>query len=297
MKNIFKTLMIVVLVTILTTVVFADQKRDYNAVMVGIDDYPAVDSAIIWGNYNLRYCTSDVNDMNQALQYSKLWNNGLINYANTNDFAGNYNIYTTMKQTAQNTNKNGTFLFYFSGFGSNDGKLPFLVPWDGLMDSNNLISPYDLSDWLNLFDPSVHKIVIIDACFSGMMYDADCNYVVNLNERDKFVPVSNWTNYDYNIPGFEYVLAKIPNTTVLMACSPKEECQESKMLQNGVFTFYIVQGLGMGRNIGEADQNKNGSITASELFSYVTAKVSQHTKLDHPQLISNDIDVVIKSNN
>lgn len=41
---------------------------------------------------------------------------------------------------------------------------------------------------------------------------------------------------------------------------------------HGVFTYYLLQGLG-----GAADSNKDGSVTAGELFTYIHDKVAQET--------------------
>ncbi len=42
---------------------------------------------------------------------------------------------------------------------------------------------------------------------------------------------------------------------------------------HGVFTYFVLQGL----KSGEADANKDGTVTAGELFSYLGEKVSQAT--------------------
>jgi hypothetical protein len=42
---------------------------------------------------------------------------------------------------------------------------------------------------------------------------------------------------------------------------------------HGVFTYYLLQGLQ-----GEADANKDGTVTAGELFAYLSEKVSKATE-------------------
>lgn len=51
-----------------------------------------------------------------------------------------------------------------------------------------------------------------------------------------------------------------------LAPEPTETCG------HGVFTYYLLQGLH-----GEADANKDDTVTAGELFAYLSEKVSKAT--------------------
>lgn len=58
---------------------------------------------------------------------------------------------------------------------------------------------------------------------------------------------------------------------VLAACEEDKGSAEWPELQHAVFTYYVLQGLG-----GSADSNKDGKISAEELFSYASPRVFEY---------------------
>jgi tetratricopeptide (TPR) repeat protein/uncharacterized caspase-like protein len=64
-----------------------------------------------------------------------------------------------------------------------------------------------------------------------------------------------------------------PDLLALTASRKREASYEDKELKHGVFSYFLVQGLG-----GQADRNKDGLVTADELIDYVRYHVREHTR-------------------
>jgi len=65
---------------------------------------------------------------------------------------------------------------------------------------------------------------------------------------------------------------------IISSCSANEISKEDDHLRHGIFSYYMLEGLK-----GGADQDGDGIITVSELFSYLRAKSPRHLPTDqHP---------------
>ncbi|MCL2726942.1 MAG: caspase family protein [Bacteroidales bacterium] len=62
------------------------------------------------------------------------------------------------------------------------------------------------------------------------------------------------------------------NVLLFLSSRSDQQSQEDSWLRNGVFTFFLLAGLR-----GGADTNKDGYITAIELFSFVNPRVKQRS--------------------
>jgi hypothetical protein len=83
---------------------------------------------------------------------------------------------------------------------------------------------------------------------------------------------------------------------VLAACEEDKGSAEWPELQHAVFTYYVLQGLD-----GHADSNKDGKISAEELFSYASPRVveymAQQSEYQQPQLydgIEGEVIIVLR---
>ena len=73
-------------------------------------------------------------------------------------------------------------------------------------------------------------------------------------------------------------LAKAKGRVVLTASRASEVSEERDALDHGVFTYYLLQGLG-----GKADLDGDGIITVDEIYTYVAQKVPEATgQNQHP---------------
>ena len=65
---------------------------------------------------------------------------------------------------------------------------------------------------------------------------------------------------------------------IISACSANEISKEDDRLKHGIFSYYLLEGLR-----GMADQDSDGIITVSELFSFLSRKVPEASGQDqHP---------------
>lgn len=96
------------------------------------------------------------------------------------------------------------------------------------------------------------KMVFADACFSGAIRD-------NSKVSSKYSSMNN-------------------NIMLFLSCRSNEVSIETPRMTNGFFTYALQHGLR-----GGADKNRDRTITAKELFNYVSAKVKKDSKnKQHP---------------
>lgn len=93
----------------------------------------------------------------------------------------------------------------------------------------------------------VNKMIFADACFSGQLRSD--------NDEDK---------------KGKSVAMKNANVMLFLSSRNNEVSIEKKTMRNGVFTTYLQKGLR-----GAADYNEDRTITAKELFDYVSANVKK----------------------
>ena len=115
---------------------------------------------------------------------------------------------------------------------------------------------------------SDHVLVFFDSCYSGGLSRS-----LTPGRR------SSGDNQDW------FGDLRLEGRLVLAASSEGEEAFESPQLEHGVFTHFLLEGLG-----GEADLNADYHITVWELYEYVAARVPGFVDMErgepqHPQLL------------
>jgi hypothetical protein len=177
------------------------------------------------------------------------------------------------------------FVFY-SGHGvpSKDGENIYLFPADGKVarletQGYNLNKLYENLEKLEARSTTV----FIDACFSGASKASEKIKSENLISMKgvKIVPKTRqpWlTN---------------PNFNVFTSSGAEETSLGFDLSQTGLFTYYLCAGMQ-----GEADEDKDGKITAGELKNYVTENVKNMSKkimgLQTPKFHGNENMVLIE---
>ncbi|GAA5219473.1 caspase family protein [Membranihabitans marinus] len=159
------------------------------------------------------------------------------------------NIYHAMEEITTKADENDVVICYFAGHGLNGYFLP--VDSDGY---RHKISYYNLQNFLSQ-SKSQKRIFMADACFSGsLMASRDGN--------------------DVNIDKFYQALMKTQESTAFLLSSKEEEfSKESSGLRQGVFSYYLIQGLQ-----GYADADHNDMVTIDELYNYIRNEVRTYTK-------------------
>ena len=259
------------------------------AVITGINNYQG---AI------LRYCGADAIVLKNSLIGSDFWSNAEI--------VKQYNVSVTksMIQNAITEAKNnvkpcGTFVFFYSGHGSSDNTIGYIIPQDGISngyaDLSKCISETELQTWLGQFDSSVKKVCLLDSCFSGEFID---KFALKYNNQDQSVPkfVAPKGSTSGSNPDFGKSLSVIENMVTISASGRYEYSYENSVLKNGYFTYFLIEGLGNSGTIyGPADFNTSKSITAEESYSYLSPKVTNYKSNQHPKINDNYVgEITIK---
>ncbi len=176
------------------------------------------------------------------------------------------NILRTMRQLFLKADANDVVLFYYSGHGLEGSFLP--VDYDGY---NNKLRHEEIKE---VFKESKakHKLCIADACHSGTL-----NYGASLATKGP-VPVTLQRYYK----AFEETDGGI---ALLMSSKAEELSLEDHGLRQGVFTYYVLQGLK-----GKADANSDFLVTIKELYSFVYSKVREYTDNVQTPIITGDYD-------
>jgi uncharacterized caspase-like protein len=177
---------------------------------------------------------------------------------------------TTIKQKAS---KDDTVIIFYAGHGAvepdpsnldGDGFEKYLLPHDA-----KLRDLYSTSISMNNIKTIFMRIradrliFIADTCYSGASGGRTMMATkTRANLSDKF---------------YERI-SKGKGRVIISSCSANEISKEDDRLQHGIFSYYMLEGLK-----GQADQDGDGIITVSELFSFLSLKVPVASAQDqHP---------------
>ncbi len=177
---------------------------------------------------------------------------------------------TTIKRKAS---RDDTVIIFYAGHGAvepdpsnldGDGFEKYLLPHDA--DLEDLYSTaISMNDIKTIFMRirADRLIFIADTCYSGA---SGGRTMVASKTRA------------YLSDKFYERISKGKGRVIISSCSANEISKEDDKLQPGVFSYYMLEGLK-----GRADQDGDGIITVSELFSYISRKVPQASGQDqHP---------------
>lgn len=253
----------------------------YRAVIVGIEDYQSMT--------DLSYTIDDAEDMRNVLLAYTNWNDSNIQFLTDVD-ASKGEIESAISTMATLEDADDVCLFFFSGHGSripdddgDEGKGDrydeVICPYDTTGELENVISDDELGGWLEECKGNI--VVILDTCMSGgftkgikgtvkavpnpqVSKDAIAKkyFGEGLTEHLKQRPISK----DLNQVGY----------VVLMACGERDSAYEYDLLENGVFTYYIVKGLW-----GLADEDGGKNVSAEEDFYYAEPLVFKYFRPAH----------------
>jgi len=164
-------------------------------------------------------------------------------------------------------------LIFFSGHGdvdtvSNAGHLILPKahhPSSRAYDFNTTIPMNQLSELLDQgIKRGVNVILVTDACRSGHIL-----YARQVNQE---------------------LLKLAGSSASIVSCGPNESSYESSNLENGIFTFYLVQGMK-----GLADQNNDQKVSFLELRNYLETNVSAFAQAEKNASQNPSIEVTDKT--
>lgn len=259
----------------------AKNNSEIKALFIGIADYYDIS--------DLKYSGDDAVKLRAALEGNPTWQNAEITSL-IDKQAAKRNILTAIEKYKGKLSSNDTFFFFFSGHGTNDSKKTYLCPYDTLyFNKDTWLSETELANALKslaISPTSPPKIIFMaDSCYSGGLIGSIGN---DDSKESKFFMSSESTNIiDNNLKE----VSQVPNITGISASSGKEKSYESPMYKQGVFTYYLLNGLGKPLESGPADMNKDKKITVEESFSYIKPLITNHPEFpnkQHPQIIDSD---------
>jgi tetratricopeptide (TPR) repeat protein len=222
------------------------------ALVIGISRYQFIDT--------LNFADADASFFATYLKTSKFWN---IDPADItvllNDQAKYGDLTVQLQQISMQCQPGDNLIFYFSGHGDVETNTlfnrGFLLAQD-TYSSNYMANGLRVDDLKDLFvtlqTNNVKVIVITDACRSGKLSGG--------------------------IKGAEFTAAAIKNIwkneIKILSSQPGQLSYEDQKWGNGrgVFSYFLIKGLS-----GEADANKDSTITLAELEMYVGSNVANET--------------------
>jgi uncharacterized caspase-like protein len=210
------------------------------AIIIGVADYKNYTLA----TGDLRYTT---NDARLFYEFLRSREGGYVPAQNivylTNAHASKANIIAKGKALFAKARQNDRVIFFFSGHGDKG----CFVPYDAGLYGENLLY---FSEVKSIFRKAQcgTKLLFADACFSGSMKG-----VKNTKNQQTLEK--------------EAKAASKMNIAVMMSCKGTETSLELGDLQQGIFTYYLIHGLG-----GLANEDNNKYVTIKELFQYVNRK-------------------------
>ncbi len=176
--------------------------------------------------------------------YSK--NNDLSYIQLLNNEATTANIIAAMKKVYNLAKANDIVVFFFSGHGYEGG----FCSYDGFLPYSTIRSAMAKSQ-------SNNKMIFADACYAGQMREKNTKAQADAKQ------VTN---------------AQKASVLLFLASRSNEYSLENPKMSNGYFTNSLQKGLR-----GDADKNKDRTITAKELYNYVHSKVIAETNnQQHP---------------
>ena len=235
------------------------------AVVVGVSSYK--DGAIP----NLKFANKDAEAFYEFLRSPHA---GAVSADDitllTNTAATRSNIIKALVDKLTRATKEDLFIFYFSGHGKNGEfeNVGYLLNYDTEND-NEPATAISMDEIKSKIDRSAAKMKIsyIDACHAGLFKSNGAK--------------GNATDNAEIIKAFTEGLANSGDgNAAFLASSARQQSLEDEKLGHGIFTHYLIKGLG-----GDADKEQvegtgynNGIVTISEMATYLTNNIQKHTK-------------------
>ena len=173
--------------------------------------------------------------------------------------------------------KTDVYVFY-SGHGlpSTDGKSLYFLPVGANKNlvAKTAISQREIVDALKATQPK-SVTMFIDSCYSGQIRTGE---TLLASARPIVMKVDE--------------IAYPPEFTVITASASDQIASSSPDLKHGIFSYYLMKGLE-----GEADENRDGTISIGKLQSYLAERVPRFAmtmgRKQEPQLVGDSNRVLV----
>lgn len=266
-----------------TTVYESNQQYNYYALFVGIAKYPSCVGP-------LTYTSKDADDMSGALVNSTHWGNMAARMTIKDDQATKENIRNFVQLYKEKGNTDTTFFMSFSGHGTNQmGEHAAIVVYKP--EEADYITDTELTSWLT--GSPCNAVIYLDSCFSG-------GFINRADSENKVKVYTGAEGFDPNYnKGWQIDSDKtrglddLERIVAVTGTTGEEVGWEVGSLKNGLFTYYLLQGLGRSPySLGPAEVNNDGFITAQETFNYLQPRVITYStdnlsSVQTPQMVDN----------
>lgn len=147
-----------------------------------------------------------------------------------------------------------TVFFYYAGHGAPDpaGQEAFLVPFEGHPDYPSKLYPLSRLYAALAKLPAKAVVVMLDSCFSGAKGRG-----VSQEGARPLVALREDGGLD-------------PKLAVLTGASGTQITSDLDKVEHGLFTYFLLKGMR-----GDADADRDGTITLRELYPFVRGRVSE----------------------
>ena len=248
---------------------------------------------IMYGKcYDLSNSINDIDDIENALLNTgssdhSMWTSDHI-YRLTDSNATKANVLNTISQIAHLMHKYDAFLFFYSGHGSNgpDDGHQYICTYDDAW-----ISVTDLATALNDIPKPGHGIantyVLLDACFSGNFIGKGLPLPRGL--KPKFMPFHPQKEDSFSVLSKALEKSGVTkfvqmrditgdNVFVITANTGDKSSWDDSYLGNGVFTYYLVEGMDFSNYLSQAPANAdhNKWLSAEEAYYYCAPKAGSY---------------------
>jgi predicted secreted protein len=252
-------------------------RRDENAValIIGLDKYETITNAP-WAESDA-FVFYDYAQQSLGISADRI---SLIT-GNQSDRSGIWKSLDRWLPTMVEKNDSNVYV-YFAGHGlaSADGKEAYLLPYDGDPDmlDRTAIPKQEVIDGLK--DLKARSVTLfMDTCYSGTPKGGNGTLVAD-SRGLRIIKKNSFS-------------ALPKNFTIFSAASNDETASSHPTLDNGLFSYWMMRGLG-----GEADNNNDRKITNGELHKFINKNVKKAAVLmgrkQNSQLVG-DVDRVIAS--
>lgn len=247
-----------------------------HAVIVGVSNYRVP-------SFNLNYAAKDAGDYRAALIAGSNWDPSTITTL-LNSQATRSAIISAISSVGGSLSSDDKFVFFFSGHGTKgpdvvpidepDGLDEYIVPHDALSNSHANDIRDDELELIIASLPTRNVLVVLDSSFSGGMIKSRMTSNGKVKYIDRGIPA---VSHAASVDGMFKDLDVVPGIITQTASASNESPIESSTLRNGVFTFFLVEGMAGPANPGES------VITAQNSFAYAAPRSTAFFSGMHPQ--------------
>ena len=200
------------------------------------------------GISDYRYISDLQKTENDAREFSELY---MTHTKNVTTLLGSQatreNILSSLRSCFAKAGADDIVVFFFSGHGDKGG----LCAYD-TKGRSTLVTYAEVQKAIGSCK-AANKQLFIDACYSGGLRDGKKTARPATTARPP--------------------LSDTQGIMLFLSSRTRETSQENRWADNGFFTQYLIKGLK-----GAADTDSDRIITAKEIFTYVSAKVSERTR-------------------